>query len=1135
MIYQPATMRAFTFALLLLGVSAVVIGGCFRSDESWKVRATLNAALDVVDFNRDIRPILSENCFKCHGPDRSHREADLRLDVNEDWEKVRTFLALRITSTDPDFHMPPPGSGKTLTAAQITLLTRWVDEGASWQPHWAFVPPKRAPGDIDSLVRARLQKEGLKPSSEADRITLIRRVTLDLTGIPPTPEEVDAFVGDGNYEKLIDRLLASPRFGERMAMEWMDVARYADTHGYSIDSGRDMWIWRAWVIDAFNRNQPYDQFIVDQLAGDLLPGATREQRIATGFNRNHPVNFEGGSIEEEFRVEYVVDRVNTTSSAFLGLTMGCARCHDHKYDPIGNDEFYRFFAFFNSIADQGLDGQSGNAAPVLRVYGAAQEKRLAALREQLAKLVERRKAPLPKVDAAQAAWEAAFAKAMEARWKPLDATKVESTGGATLEKLGDGSIVARGSTPDKDVYEIAAHSDLAGIQALRLEALTHDSLPKGGPGRFDGGNFVLSEIEVDGVKLVSAWASYSQSTFDVARAIDGREETGWAVDGNASHVNRVATFLAEKPFDGGELKIRLTFRSPFARHAIGRFRISLTTDPAVRTEMAASTLGAWTMSGPHKAESGKKAWETEVETKDWVEKDFKDGRVHALTGENSATYLRRTVTSKSARAMTVSLGSDDAIKVWVNGVVAFERHVLRPIEPDQDRVVLSLREGENTIEMKVVNYGGGYGFFFRRVDEQPMDLPPEVIEGLTFGNSAFLRDHWRRTTWPEWKGLTDEIATLKREEAQIDALAPTTMVMAELATPRETFILKRGQYDQRGERVAPGTPSCLPPMKDAPLNRLGLARWLIDPAHPLTARVAVNRLWQMLFGVGIVETSEDFGTQGQPPSHPELLDSLACEFAAGWDVKAMMKRIVMSSTYRQSSRASPGLVERDPRNRLLARGPRFRMSAEMVRDNALAAAGLLVEKAGGPGVRPYQPAGLWEALKFDTGDGQVFSAQDYVQDRGEALYRRSVYLFWKRACPPPGMSTFDAPNRDVCTLRRPRTNTPLQALELMNDPVYVEAARALAQAAMKGTTPEKRATIAFRRATGRAPKAAEIAVLIDLYRAQLDVYTRDVEAAKRLLAIGESKRDESLDVREHAAWTVVASLILNLDETITKE
>jgi mono/diheme cytochrome c family protein len=759
----------------------------------------LLAAEAPVDFNRQVHPILSENCFQCHGPDDRQRKAKLRLDRKDDalghgavvvpGHADRSDLIDRLTTDDPARRMPPAKTGKHLAPRQIDLLRRWIDEGAKWNRHWAFVKPERprlpsvqnrgwVRNPVDAFILARLEREGLSPSPEADRATLIRRVTLDLTGLPPTPAEVDAFLSDpapDAYEKLVDRLLASPRYGERLALDWLDAARFADTHGYHIDSARDMTRWRDWVIRAFNDNMPFDRFTVEQVAGDLLPSATVEQQVASGFNRNHMINFEGGAIPEEYHTAYLIDRVNTTGMVWLGLTVGCAQCHDHKYDPLTQKEYYQLFAFFHNVPENGLDGRNGNAVPVL---------------------------PVP--------------------------------------------------TPE---------------QRQRL-----------------------------------------------------------------------------------------------------------------------------------------------------------------------------------------------------------------------DRLAAEIKE-----------------------------LEQEAQPG-------------------------SELDRLKKERAALEKRLPTTMVMQEMAKPRDTFTLVRGQYDKHGDKVTAALPAFLPLLpKGEPANRLGLARWLVAPGQPLTARVTVNRFWQMYFGTGIVKTAEDFGSQGEWPSHPELLDYLATEFVrTGWDVKALQRLIVTSATYRQSSKVTPELLAKDPDNRLLARMTRVRLPAELIRDQALAVSGLLNREIGGASVYPYQPKGIWEELMARE-DNDKFTAQIYVQGHGKGLYRRGMYTFWKRTAPPPSLTTLDAPDREVCTVRRPRTNTPLQALVLLNDPTFVEASRKLAERLMtEAETPDERIALAFRLATARRPSAAETAVLRKVYEAQLVVYRADGKAALKLLSVGESRRNEGLDPAELAAWTMVASAILNLDETVTR-
>jgi hypothetical protein len=760
--------------------------------------AAMAGKADPIDFSRDVLPILSENCFACHGPDAKARKADLRLDIRDGALRTKdpvivpgksgdSELLIRVNSHDPDEKMPPPKSGKTLTTHQVELLTRWIDQGAPWHKHWAFepigrpaVPAVRNNGwtrnPIDRFILARLEKEGLAPSPEAPRATLVRRLTLDLAGLPPEPGEADAFVlgGPSAYDALVDRLLASPLYGERMAMDWLDGARFADTNGYQNDFARTMWPWRDWVITAYNRNLPFDRFAIEQLAGDLLPKASLNERIATGFNRNNRTVTEAGSIEEEWRVENGVDRVETTATVFLGLTVGCARCHDHKFDPISQADFYRFFGFFNSVNEQGVYTETrGNVPPLVPLPTAAETKRL----------------------------------------HELDAA------------------------------------------------------------------------------------------FDAAKKRDDKKE---------------------------------------------------------------------------------------------VEK-------------------------------------------------------------------------------------------------------------------------------------------LGKEKEAAQKQITSVMVMEDSAKPRPTFVLKRGRYDMpdTARKVDPGVPASLPPLPaDAARNRLGLAKWLIMPENPLTARVIANRIWQHHFGIGLVKTAENFGIQGEPPSHPELLDWLAGELIrSGWDLKALHRLIVKSATYRQRSSAAPALTARDPENRLLARGPRFRLAAEIVRDNALAIAGLLVRRIGGPSIKPYQPAGLWEELAGGAGEAP------YVQDKGPKLYRRTLYAYRKRTVPHPAMAAFDAPSGEVCQVKRPRTNTPLQALELLNDVTYVEAARQLAQLSLEqgGSSPDERLGFAFRRALARAPTAAELDVLRRGLERYIAAFRADKSAAEKLIQLGESPRDKQLDPALLAAYTAAAGVILNLDETITLE
>jgi hypothetical protein len=1007
-----------------------------------------------IDFARQIRPILSENCFRCHGPDVEERKAKLRLDTKEGafgklrrgghaivpGEPSKSRLLARIGADDPYERMPPPQINKRLTREQIDLIRRWIEQGAAWSEHWSFVPPQRpalprarrtgwARNAIDHFILARLEKEGLQPSPEADRPTLIRRLTLDLTGLPPTPAEVDAFVADQSpdaYEKVVDRLLNSPHFGERLALEWLDAARYADTHGYHIDSGRDMTRWREWVIDAFNRNMPFDQFTLEQLAGDLIPKATLQQKIASGFNRNHMINFEGGAIPEEYHNAYIVDRVNTTATVWLGLTVACSQCHDHKYDPISQKEFYQLYAFFHNVPENGLDGARGNAAPVLKAPTRRQRQRLEELEAAIRKAESALQRPQPGLDEAQAAWEKT-ALAREVAWTVLDPAEFSSRGGAVLKRQPDRSLLAGGTNPATETYIIKAPLGLGRASALRLEALSDPSLKAGGPGRSVNGNIVLTNVTVEfrpnrataatAVKLKAASADFSQKDYPVANAIDGDPRSGWAIHPEVGKPHQ-AVFEFDRPIEGNEgwLVVTLDFQSQFGQHQLGRFRLSVTDS-----------------SSPHVADT----------------------------------------------------------------------------LPKEVRALLLLSAEKRS----------------------------EVQKGE-------LRKYFRSKVSAQGQ---EQLAALRREKEEIEKNLATTMVMQEMPQGRDTYLLIRGQYDKRGEKVAAAVPAALPPLpRGVPVNRLGLARWLIDPGHPLTARVAVNRYWQIFFGTGLVKTAEDFGSQGDPPSHPELLDWLAVEFMTpspapegmggkqGWNVKGILRLMVTSASYRQSSRVTRELLTKDSENRLLARGPRLRLQAEFIRDQALAVSGLLNREIGGPSVFPYQPAGLWQELASRS-DSKNWSAQFFVQSHGKDLYRRSMYTFWKRTSPPPQMLTLDAPDRETCTVRRSRTNTPLQALVLMNDPTYVEAARKLAERMMTGgQTDEDRIVFAFRLATARRPSQKEIAALKKVYDRQLAKYRLDSKAAMRLLSVGESPRNQELSIPGLAAWTIVASIILNLDETLTK-
>jgi hypothetical protein len=1137
---------------------------------------------DRIQFNRDIRPLLSEYCTKCHGSDAKNRKGNLRFDSREglfsEIEKGRfavvprdlekSELWKRISTTDREDVMPPVKSGKKLSRAQIDIFKRWLQQGAEWQGHWAFLAPEKQPlpktrdaawrrTSIDSYILARLEEEGLKPSPEADRATLARRVTLDLTGLPPTPAEVDAFVADSTpdaYEKLVERLMASPRYGEHMARFWLDLARYGDTHGLHLDNYREIWPFREWVIRAFSENLPFDRFVTEQLAGDLLENPTIEQQIASGFNRCHVSTNEGGSIEEEVYCRNVFDRTETFSQVFLALTFTCCRCHDHKFDPVSQKEYYQLFAFFNSLDGQEMDGNKKDPVPVAKVPSVNQAKELAALRDAAAKIEAKLDGPHAELDAAQAAWEKDLAARLAIQWTAIDPEGFKVASDAALREAPDKSVQA-GDV--KMEYEITSRISTENVQGLLIEVLP----PNPEPAAEVSLAFTLSEIEADfkGEKIAFraalAWSPTADPT--TAALVDGKPATGWSGD---ARKRPAVVLLPSKPFgakEGGDLRVRLVHNGAHAKLPVQRFRVSTMTDSELLKGVQPLTPGSWHTLGRFPTADGNVAFTREFGPEKgvdlakplgdlkWTKRDdYVEGKDHTYPEGVGASFAFHTLTSSTPRKVSFNVSSDDAIQVWVNGAVVLARNVKRTFRKyDANKVTVDLEKGENQVLLKFSNYGTtkDHKFSFEVIEDSASDLLRDVADALAKpaeqrspAQKTALRSRYRSDHWPEWKVLTRELAELRGKEKVLLDQVPTTLVFKERATPRESFILKRGEYDKRGDKVVRGLPGALPaPSKDLPMNRLGLSKWLLDPAHPLTARVAVNRFWQQVFGTGIVKTSEDFGLQSQPPSHPELLDHLATQFIAdGWDVKKLLRLMVLSATYRQSSRMTPDLVRRDPENRLYARGPRYRLDAEMVRDQILFVSGLLVEQVGGPSVKPPQPEGLWEAVGY-TGSNTYRFVRDPEPSK---VFRRSMYIFWKRTSAPPQMTLFDAPSRESCTARRERTNTPLQALFLMNEPQCFEAARHFAQKAIKegGGTPEERAAWMLRRATLRAPAPQDVAVLVKLYAAQQDVYTKDPESAKKAIAFGDMPPDASIPPPELAAWTLVANAVLNLDEFLNK-
>jgi len=946
-----------------------------------------------VRYNRDVRPILSDNCFACHGPDTANQKSGLRLDAREvamkpaksgdpaivPGEVDASALVARILSDDEDEVMPPPDSHKKLTAKQKETLRQWIAEGAEYEAHWAFVPPvKSGTGNsIDDFILAGLQEKGLQPSPPASRETLLRRLSLDLTGLPPKASDLS---DDPDLPTYIDRLLQSPHHGEHMAVGWLDAARFADTNGYQVDRDRELWPWRDWVIDAFNANLPFDRFTIEQLAGDLLPNATLDQRIATGFHRNHMLNEEGGIIAEEFLAEYTADRVETTAAVWLGQTFNCARCHDHKYDPITQRDFYAMKAFFHNVPERGIGIYSNpvrtNAPPFVRLPAPELEAKIGGLTAKL-KPVEEKLNSLAAGDLEP--WAKKLADAT-IDWQPLEPLK--AGGGDNPPQIADKAVqIGPQETRANDIV-IRVGIPGGNITALRLECAT--TAPSA--------SFQWSELKVGESKLRSIDAAHIQ-------VLDSDRKTRSVLSVTPDKPVQ-ALFQLESALAGAEIEITLSVENAGGP---SQWRFFATTSP---TELIAPAS------------------------------------ILAIAAKESA----------------------------------------------------------------------------QRSDAERKQLTD-----------------FRLAQMPEYRRLADEVSALKKAIAEAEAEIPTTLVMEELGEPRPTFLLMRGAYDKPGEQVAAATPAVLPPLADGlPRNRLGLAKWLVSPENPLTARVVVNRYWQHFFGTGLVITSEDFGSQGGLPSHPELLDWLALTFQeSGWDVKALVKRIVTSATYQQSSRFAGGSSEADPMNLLLSRGPRHRLSAEVIRDQALAASGLLVPTIGGPSVKPYHPPGLYEQVVAQRDNPKA----TYQQGSGDDLHRRSLYTYWKRSVPHPGMLLFDAPFRETCSLRRSRSNTALQALNLLNDPTYVEAARHLAQRMIREGGPgvESRLALGFRLLLARNPGPQELEVLTAAMERSIKDFTGDPEAARQFLTVGEAGTDETLNPAELAAYTLLASTLINLDETITKE
>jgi len=1056
-------------SLLLAGCASLTLFVAFGFADAPASNAVArpDESTPALDYSRQIRPILSNNCFKCHGPDEQERKGGLRLDLGESALKLadsgsaaivpgrpeESALVARITAAEADELMPPPSSNKKLTPHEIELLQQWIKQGADYKLHWSYVKPRR-PGlprvddpswvrtGIDHFILERLDQAELKPAPEADRVTLIRRLTLDLTGLPPTRDEVDEFVKDASadaYDKLVDRLLASPHFGERMAQEWLDLARYGDTNGYENDSDRAIWKYRDWVIDAFNRNMPFDQFTIEQIAGDLLPEATPEQKTATGFSRNVTYNEEGGADPDEYLTKYAVDRTSTTASVYLGITMGCAECHDHKYDPVSQKDFYSLLAFFNSIeGEKGAQGHDVPLPPLLTFPTPEQSEALQRARTQLAEVDARIKQEL-------------------AQFKLEDASS-----GASDVPLAE---------PREYVW-------------------VDDALPTG--------------AAPQGNEVEKSWQW-------------GEQPANQAFSGKLWHT-RTAKGLSQHYFTGAAPGLSIGEGDKLFAY------VFLDPQNPPKTVMLQFNDGSW----EHRAYWGENlvAWGQEGTA----------GRLPKGPLPTVSGWVRLEV---DARAIGLAPGSivHGMAFTQVDGKVFWDKAGLVTRTPQAPLPCESLAAWEK-FELGPPNPPS-------KVPQPIRDILQVAFEKRTAAQTTDLRNYFVRfvdsKTRVTFDPLNKQYDDYKTLETKTTNAIPSTMVMSEMAQRRPAYVLMRGNYQTPGEAVTPDVPAILPPLKaDQPVSRVGLADWLVDEDNPLTARVTVNRFWKQFFGTGLVKTLEDFGSQGEFPSHPELLDWLAVEFMQSsytsplnkgehvrWNIKSLLKCIVTSAVYRQSSNPQGPPNEIDPNNRLLSRAARFRLPAETIRDNALAICGLLNRNLGGKSVYPYQPPDYYA----DKGRWK------WTQSQGADLYRRGVYTFWRRTTFYPSFQIFDATTREFCTVDRPRTNTPLQALVTLNDPVFVEAARVFGQRIMQegGTEVAEKLMFAFRLCVARAPRDQELEVLQRLFAAQLAKYQADTAAAQALVSNGAGPRPENLPISELAAWTAMGNVLLNLDETITRE
>ncbi|MEX2235292.1 MAG: DUF1553 domain-containing protein [Cyclobacteriaceae bacterium] len=1068
---MPAFLKYlfFFFAILYLN-------GCRKIEIPEEVAEAKKKLPDYIDFNIHVKPILSDRCFSCHGPDKNKREAELRLDISAvAFAKLKSGngkaiipgdpdnseLSHRILSSDEEYRMPPAISNLYLNADEKATLIKWIEQGATYKPHWAFIPPEQPEipeiadknqlvrNQIDNFILATLEKKGLEQSPQADKERLLRRVTLDLTGLPPTIEEIDSFLADdspGAYEKVVDRLMQTDAYAERLALEWMDVARYADSHGMHADGWRYMWPWRDWVIESFKNNMPYDQFATWQLAGDLIPNATKQQILATAFNRNHPMTAEGGVIEEEFRLLNVFDRANTTGIAFMGLQLECAKCHDHKFDPISQKNYYQMAAFFNNIKELGMTGDDGNYGPMVLLSDLETDEKLIDLEQKIKKSEEQIK------------------------------------------------------FSDAKIANIVGFINKAGKSEMSVGLLSY--LP-----------------------------------FDKMDSVRGKNE--WAIDGNPDCTTTGTPQLADGKFNNA-LEFNDGYDEVYLKNVgdfemTDAFSVSLWINTTKKEKGKTQVL----IGNSSEKDTGWRGWDFFLDSLNQLSvrliHSLPHNYIHVAGGGirlNTWTHVAFTYDGS---------GKASGLSLFVNGkktkpTIHYDRlyKSIKSIHKNGKPADMPLTIGKSNRR-----FTGDIGIFQGRLDEirifstRLTSLETARIAGEERVITEEIRKEHYRSKERELQKSVLQLTELRNEKLKLVNGIPELMVMEEMPEPRLMFVLDRGQYDAPTERVEAGTPESISIFPDSlPKNRLGLSRWLFSKNHPLTARVTVNRYWQMIFGKGLVKTSEDFGNQGSLPTHPELLNWLAVSFQqSGWDLKKLLKLMVMSATYRQSSATDQKQQTRDSENLWLARGPSHRLQAELIRDNALAASGLLVREIGGESVKPYQPEGLWtEKNNFSL------VLRDYYQSTGKDLYRRSLYTFIRRTSPHPAMIAFDAGPRDICTVRRETTNTPLQALVLLNDPEFVEPARVMAERIQQeaGSDLNSQLILAFRLSTGRKPKAEELQILQALYHSQYEKYKTNPVKAEELLNVGEFRSGNKTNKIKTAALTIVASTMLNHDESYTK-